>query len=566
MKNTLTFDELQAEIARLTSENSQLKNRVSELEILNNCYLEQLRLAQVRRFGASSEKNLISGQLSLDFFDEAEAFATLKNIESNLTSEPDFEEITYKHRKTSGKRDEFYSGLPTERIIHVLPEENRLCPECGEMRHACGHDTVRREVVIIPAQIKAVEHIQTVYSCRNCEKNSDGVPIIKADVPTPVIKNSGVASPSLLAYILSNKYGLALPLYRQEQEFKRLGLDISRQTMANWVVFAAMIWLKIIYNILKIEIVKNDILHADESTVQVLREEGRSAAQKSFEWMYHTGRDAEKPIALFEYKPTREGQNAIDFLTGFNGYLHCDGYIGYKKLEEHGVIIVECWGHARRKFADALKSLPKDAQDDSRAAIGLRYCDALFKLERTYDKENLTYDERKMRRERESASLADEFFAWAESMMPQLPKSVFGKVVIYAVNQKKWLVNFLEDGRLELSNNRAERSIRPFTIGRKNWLFSCSQSGATASSIVYSIVETAYATDVIYVGGAVVVDIANIAPVVDNGVASATSGYNANRAVIINGYFTSAFGNYIADRMVVVHCCITAYTNRYIIV
>jgi len=267
--------------------------------------------------------------------------------------------------------------------------------------------------------------------------------------------------------------------------------------MANWVIFAAMVWLKIIYDILKIEIVKNDILHADESSVQVLREEGRKATQKSFEWMYHTGLYTEKPIAIFEYKPTREGQNALEFLAGFNGYLHCDGYIGYKKLEEYGVTIVECWGHVRRKFADALKSLPKDAQTDSRAAIGVRYCDALFKIERTCDKENLTYDERKLRRERESAPIADEFFDWVESLMPQSTKTMFGKAVIYAVNQRKWLMNFLKDGRLELSNNRAERSIRPFTIGRKNWLFSCSTSGANASSIIYSIVETAYANGLV---------------------------------------------------------------------
>jgi hypothetical protein len=249
---------------------------------------------------------------------------------------------------------------------------------------------------------------------------------------------------------------------------------------------------------LKDEIVRNEILHADESTVQVLREEGREATQKSYEWMYHTGRDSPRPIAMFEYKPTREGQNAIEFLNGFSGYLHCDGFIGYKKLEEFGVIIVECWVHARRKFADALKLLPKDSRIDSRAAIGVKYCDALFKLERKYDKEGLTHEERKMRRERESKPVADEFFAWVETLAPLYSsKTTFGKAVTYAVNQKKWLMNFLKDGRLELSNNRAERSIRPFTIGRKNWLFSCSQSGANASSIVYSIVETAYANGLV---------------------------------------------------------------------
>lgn len=505
MKKTLKFAELQAENARLTSEISMLKNentdlvaKVSKLEVENKWWLEQFRIAQARRYGTSSEKNLAPGQLMLEFLDEAEAFTNLKNVIADLTPESDVEEITYKRRKSSGKRDELYKNLPTEQIIHELPEDDKVCPKCGEMRHACGHDTVRREVAIIPPQIKAVEHIQTVYSCRNCEKLSDSVPVVKADVPAPVIKNSGIASPSLVAYILSNKYGLALPLYRQEQEFKRLGIDISRQTMANWIIFVATVWLVIIYDMLKEEIVKNDILHADESKVQVLRELGRKATQKSFEWMYHTGRDAQKPIALFEYKPTREGQNAIDFLAGFSGYLHCDGYIGYKKLEEHGVIIVECWAHVRRKFTDALKLLPQNARAESQAAIGVKYCDALFKLERKYDEENLTHEEREKRRKLESEPLADEFFAWVETLLPGASsKTALGKAIIYASNQKEWLKNFLKDGRLELSNNRAERSIRPFTIGRKNWLFSCSVSGANASSIVYSIVETAYANGLV---------------------------------------------------------------------
>jgi len=473
-------------------EYNKLLSRIAELEILNNWYLEQHRLAQQRRFGASNERS--ENHLQLGLFDEAE-------ITADEISEPELEEVTaHKRKKRKGKRDEFYDGLPTERIIHELPESERICPECGGDLHACGHEVLRREVEIIPAQIKAVEHVQTVYGCRNCEKNSDAdsLPMIKSNVPTPVIPGSGIASPSLLSFIMCNKYVLALPLYRQEQELQRVGIHISRQTMANWIIYGATNRLEPLYELLHQEILKPDILHADETTVQVVKEDGRTASQKSYMWMYHTGKDSDKHIALFDYQPTRHGEHPQEFLSGYRGYLHVDGYSGYKKLEDQGTTIVECWAHARRKFDEALKTLPKKDRINSKAYIGFEYCNKLFELERKFDDLNLTHEQRKQSRELKSKSVADAFFAWAESLLPHImPKEKFGAAITYAVNQKKWLLNFLLDGRLELSNNRAERSIRPFTIGRKNWLFSFSAKGAKASAIVYSIIETAQANGLV---------------------------------------------------------------------
>jgi hypothetical protein len=215
-------------------------------------------------------------------------------------------------------------------------------------------------------------------------------------------------------------------------------------------------------------------------------------------WEYHTGRDTERQVVLFEYQPTREGEHPLKFLSGFQGFLHVDGYAGYKKLEDQGVTIVECWGHARRKFFDALKALKKDDRANAAANIGLEYCDKLFALERKFDELELNYDERARRRETQSKPVAEAFFKWAESMLPKiLPKSKLGQAVIYAVNQRPWLMNFLLDGRLELSNNRAERTIRPFTVGRKNWLFSYCVRGAKASAIAYSIIETAQANGLV---------------------------------------------------------------------
>jgi transposase len=480
--------ELEAENAKLKAENNHLSGENAKLKILNNWYLEQYRLAQHRRFGSKSEQTELPEQLGL--FNEAEALAD-KEPE---TVGP------YHRKKRKGKRDEFYDGLPTEQIIHELPQSERVCPDCGGPLHACGHEVLRREVEVIPAQIRAVEHVQTVYACRCCEQSSDAdsQPMVKAPVPAPVIAGSGMASPSLVAFIMCNKYVLALPIYRQEQELGRIGVHISRQTMANWIIFTATKWLLPIYNLFKEALLRCGILHADETTLQVIREDGRKASQKSYMWEYHTGRDAEKQIALFEYRETRDGEHPRKFLKGFQGFLHVDGYAGYKKLEEQGVTIVECWAHARRKFHDAMKALSKSERVDTVANIGLEYCDKLFALERKFDEEKLTPEARLERRILESKPVAEAFFAWAQSKLPgAMPKSKLGVALAYAVNQRHWLMNFLLDGRLELSNNRAERTIRPFTVGRKNWLFAYCARGAKASAIVYSIIETAQANGLV---------------------------------------------------------------------
>ena len=490
MEKDKRIAELEAENARLKSENTKLNGENTKLKTLNNWYLEQFRLSQQRRFGSSSEKTVLTGQLGL--FNEAEAFAD---------NPPEAEEISsYSRKKRTGKREEFYDGIPTEQVIHELPEKERICPDCGGSLHACGHDTLRRELEVIPAQVRAVEHIQTVYSCRNCEQNAtdEPVPIVKSPVPAPVIPGSGMASPSFLSFVMCNKYVLALPLYRQEQELGRIGIHISRQTLSNWIIYAADKWLTPIYDLLRAKILKNDILHADETTVQVIKESGRKSSQKSYMWMYHTGRDAARHIALFEYQPTREGKHPMEFLKGFQGFLHVDGYAGYRGLEDNGVTLIECWAHARRKFDEALKALKKEDRKGSVANIGLDYCNRLFELERKFDELKIGYEDRSEQRKTQSRPVADAFFAWAGSMRANiLPKSKFGQAITYAVNQKPWLMNFLLDGRLELSNNRAERTIRPFTIGRKNWLFSYCARGAKASAIVYSILETAQANGLV---------------------------------------------------------------------
>ena len=280
---------------------------------------------------------------------------------------------------------------------------------------------------------------------------------------------------------------MGTPLYRQEQDWNRNGIMISRQTMSNWLLKATEAWLEPIYEQLKVMLLGRDVLHADETTLQVLREPGKPAQSKSYMWLYRSGGDDSNPIVLFEYQPDRKASRPADFLKNYKGYLHADGYDGYHKLPDK-IIVVGCWAHARRKFDEALKSLPVKDRDGSSAFIGKRYCDKLFKTEESYV--SLTPEDRHKHRLKYSKPVLDEFYAWAEVLKP-LPKSGIGKAVHYLLSQKKYLERFLLDGRLELSNNRAENSMRPFVIGRKNFLFANTPRGAKASAIMYSLIETA---------------------------------------------------------------------------
>jgi len=307
--------------------------RIAELEVLVKFYEEQFRLSKHRQFGASSEKGGHSDQLGL--FDEAENAANLQK------PEPEVEEIAYIRRKRIGKRKDDLSLLPMETVEHKLPEEERTCSECGQPLHEMGHDT-RCELVVIPAQVKVVEHRRAVYSCRNCERQGEHVSFVKAAMPEPLISGS-LASPSAVAHIMTQKYVMHAPLYRQEQDWKRQGVSLSRQTMANWIIRCSEDWLSPIYERMKTLLLMQDVLHADETTVQILREPGKSAASNSYMWLYRTSADTKQHIVLFEYQPSRSSAHPKQFLKDFKGFLHTDGYAAYHTLSE--ITIVGCWVH-----------------------------------------------------------------------------------------------------------------------------------------------------------------------------------------------------------------------------
>ena len=464
-----------AEYDKLTSGYAELSAKVEWL-------MEQFRLSQHRRFGASSEKSVGGGHEQMNLFNESEIASDI------LVPEPELALIEkhFRKRKNMVNEKNLPDNLPVETTLHELPADEQVCPECDGNLHVMGKETLRRELKLIPAKAVIVEHVRKVYACRNCEKDECGVPIIKVAVANPVIKG-GFASPEAVAHIAAQKFVMAVPLYRQEQEWNRWGISISRQTMSNWLIKATFDWLEPIYGALGEILCLRSVIHADETTLQVLNEADKSAGSKSYMWLYRTSGDTGSPIVLYEYQPDRRAEHPKLFLKNFSGYLHADGYEGYHSLSDN-IKVVGCFAHARRKFDEAIKGLPKKDQADSIAMIGKRFCDKLFSLERDFAE--LTVEERFEKRLELSKPVFDEFYEWLGTLNPP-PATGLRTAVVYARNQREYLGRYLEDGRLEISNNRAERSIKPFVVGRKNWLFANTPRGARASAILFSVIETA---------------------------------------------------------------------------
>lgn len=462
----------------LFAENEALKARVRELEALNSWYMQQLKLNRKKLFGASSESSKYDGIEQLNFFNEAES------ERKPFTEEPTSETITYQRKK--GNRGANLKNLPVEVIEYTLPESEQNCPKCGESLHVMTKE-VRKELKIIPAKVNVVEHVSYVYSCRGCEKNNIETPIITAKAPKALIPKS-LVSPGLMAYVMNQKFTNAMPLYRQEQDFKRLGVSLSRQNLSNWMIKGAVLLQPILAR-MKEELLKREVLHADETTLEVLCEPERPAQATSYMWVYRTSGDTTRPIVLYDYREGRSGRFAKEHLAGFSGYLHTDGWGGYHQLEDAGVTLCGCWAHAKRKFNEALVTCGSKSAD-APEAIGLAYCNRLFAIES--QAETISAEERHELRQKESKPLVEEFFTWAARQAEKcLPQNLLGKALTYVKNQRKYLLAFLADGRIELSNNRAERSIKPFVIGRKNWLFCNTPGGAKSSAAIYSLIQTA---------------------------------------------------------------------------
>jgi transposase len=473
MDTAIIISELQQQIASLSA-------RLAQQDELIKFYEHQLLLMKRRQFGVSSEKA---------DFDIRQINLFPEPAEANLPDINETEEIKYTRKKRKGKREEDLSGLPVERIDHELTGDELNCPGCGEPMRDIGIGDIRKELKLIPAKVVVVEHAAHSYACKNpeCVDIGDGTPVIvKAESPKALIPGS-LASPSLVAHIIAQKYSNGMPLYRLEKGFQYDGVVVSRQNMANWAIKCVELYLALIYSMLTAFFMKEPIAHSDGTHTQVLREPGRNPQTKSCVRVYRTSGCSHRKIVVYEYTETKGMEHPQRFLKDFTGFLHTDGEEGYHSLPGN-ITIVGCWAHLRRYWENLLKTIPEDKREGSDAFRGVAYISKLFFLERTY--KNLSPQERYQRRLEKSKPVADAFFAWAEKLAP-LPKSPLGKPVYYTLSQRQYLENVFLDGRLELSNNRAERSVKSYVMGRKAWLFSCSPEGARTNAALYSIIETA---------------------------------------------------------------------------
>ena len=444
---------------------------------------ETVEYLKKKLFASSSEKtkkDAFPGQL--DLFNEAEAAA------DPSVPEPTLEEAVggYKRkaRKQKATREEILAGLPVVEVPCTVPDEDRNCPYCNTPMEVIGKKVVREELRIIPAKVERIQYVQEVLGCPECKKDGASV-IVGAETPSPLLKHS-LASPSTVAYVMYQKYVNSIPLYRQEADWKQLGVKLPRATLANWVIKCGIDYMEPVYGHLHQCLLERDIIHADETPCQVLKEDGKTAQSRSYMWLYGSGNDGLPPIRLYDYQPSRGGYHAEEFLKGFSGYLICDGFSGYNKLK--GVIRCGCLAHMRRYWKEALPGKTRKSSDKTPAEIGLNYCNQLFELEKEYA--DLDADTRKAKRLETEPAIWEAYWSWLETVNPA-GGSRLAKAVTYAKNQKPYMENYLLDGRCSISNNIAENIARPYAVGRKNFLFHDTVKGAQASAIIYSLVETA---------------------------------------------------------------------------
>lgn len=460
----------------------QLENTIKDLQNQVNNLTEMVMLLRKDKFGPSSEKSpkQVDGQLSL--FNEAELEA-----DASVT-EPIKKTVKgYVRTNSRTKREELIKELPVREILCEADPGELFCEQCSAPLRPLGREVVREELEYIPAKLQVVRYVRMAYECPKC-KHSDRPYILKALTPTSLMNHS-LASPSSVANVMYQKYVNSVPLYRQEKDWEQLGISLSRATMANWVIRCSQDYLYPVIEHLRKELLSREVIHCDETPVQVLKEEGKKPQTQSYMWLYRTGNDDKSPVILYDYQPSRNGDHAVTYLKDFKGYVHSDGYSGYNKLS--GIIRCGCWAHLRRKFIEAISS-KKTGTEPTTAEIGRDYCNQLFEIESRL--KDLSPEERKHKRHELERPVLDAFWCWLEKLNVLKGSTLF-KAVTYAKNQKPYLENYLLDGRCALSNNAAENAIRPFTVGRKNWLFSDTPKGASASAAIYSIVETAKANN-----------------------------------------------------------------------
>ena len=486
------LDRAKAERDRALAERDDATARADRADADNARLAEQIMLLNQRFFGAKSErvKHVVPGQLSL--FNDFEADA-----EENVEPVPDTAPKSVKRRRRGGKRVIDMSRLETVVVDHDLAPEGHACPQCGSGLVEINVE-VTRKLRMVPAHLVCEEHRTHVYACRECNgANAAGEEvasvIVRAPRPEEAFPKS-VATPSLVSWVIAQKYVYALPLYRIERGLGDLGARVSRADMSNWVIRAFEWWLRYIRDGIRAYIKTRSVIHADETPVQVLKEPDRKAESKSYCWLFCSPW-CDHPAYDYVYAPTRSGCVAAGYLEGWSGALVTDGYDPYFDLGP-SVTNIACLAHIRRRFAELVKLAGGDekaaeaAGDSSLALDGRRLIDRIFHAENRIG--DVTPRERAAARQSEVASAMDRFVTWCEAMLPHAtPGLRLERDMGYALKFMPFVRNAVDVGEAELTNNRAERSVKPFVIGRKNWLFSNTPRGAEASCGLYSIVTTA---------------------------------------------------------------------------
>ena len=450
---------------------------------------EEVDLLRKKLFGTSSEKRVLDIPGQLNFFNEAEleqdpALAQVEELEASSS------EKTPKKRKARATDAERFKGIPVEKEYLDLSEKEKNCPVCGTVLKQIGEEFVRRELVFIPARLKVREYYSRNYECPQCSQH--GIPVIKKGKDGRPHMLYGMACAGTVAWVMYQKFCNALPYFRQEKDWKQYGASITRKTMANWVIQNSEAFFLPMYEYFQRKLLEREFAMADETPLQVLHEPGRRAQTQSYMWLFRSGEDGLPPIILYKYSETRAGENAVDFLRGFKGYLMCDGYSGYNKVPD--AKRTACWAHIRRYLTDAI---PKGkALDYTQPSVqGVMYINQLFHLEDIIKAKHTSFDAIKKARLEKEKPVVEGFLSWLDQQAP-VRGSRMDKAVTYIQNRRSYLTTYLEDGRCSFSNNLSENAIRPFTVGRKNWLFCDTPNGAQASALVYSMVEIAKANGV----------------------------------------------------------------------
>lgn len=437
--------------------------------------LEEFKLEKSRLYGSSSEKNILQS----DLFDEPgiELTGELKDQLEDTIGVDGYQRKRHPVRKPIPK------DMPRETIIHDIPEHEKIC-SCGAHLVRIGEE-ISEQIKYIPAQLSVVQHMRPKYACKPCQENVKIAPMPRLLLP------KSLATPELVAYTIIAKYCDHIPLYRQQNIWDRLGMDMPRSSLCGWLLKVAELCEPLV-KLLRQNIVAYDYAQADETTVQVLDEIGRNNKTKSYIWCYRSGGD--KPNIVYEYQPTRGGYHAEEFLTGFKGYLQSDAYSGYNFADKNdGIVRVGCMAHARRKFADIVKV----TKTNGLAHEAIKFFKALYKIEKEAREAGLSPEKRFALRNEKSEPILTAFKTWLDTYLTKTPvQSKIGEAIRYTLSNWELLNNYLKDGRVEIDNNILENAIRPFAIGRKNWLFMGSPSGAKAGAVFYSLIETCKANNI----------------------------------------------------------------------